>query len=147
MEVYLTEIHISEVFRCKMEHLAAAEQDSCEKCCKLVRCEYCPTEVYVDAKRLDDSQGGVLIITKWQLVGCGLSPFEEHWESHLDCPRRPWRYLLDDAPGSIQATYEEQPGIKHESLLRLAEAYDYLESSLWDQRMITWRKNMGRYNL
>lgn len=111
------------VFRYKVGHLAA-KQDSCKDCCNLIRCVYCPTKVYVEAKRLNNSQDSVLIITKWQLVACGMSPIEKHSEPNLnDSPSRLWRYLRDDAPGSIQASYEEQPGIRYESLLKLAEAW------------------------
>lgn len=110
------------VFKCKMEQLAG-KQDPCEKCRSLIRCHYCPTEVYVEAKRLDDSNCTVLIVTKWQLLGHGLSPSEAPWESHLKPYRLPWPYLSDDAPGSIQASYEDQPGIKFDSLLKPAEAW------------------------
>lgn len=113
------------VFRCKLEHLAA-KQDSCEKCRSLIRCHYCSTEVYVEVKRLDDSKGSVLITTKWQLLGDGLSPSEAHWESHLEPNRLLWPYFPDDAPGSIQAGYEDQPGIKFDSLLTLTEAWKVL---------------------
>lgn len=110
------------IFRCKLKHLVA-KQDSCENCRSLIRCRYCPTEVCVEAKRLDrDSKGGVLIITKWQLLGSGLSPSEAHWKFHLEYPRTPWPYLPDCTPGSIRAGYEDQPGIRYDSLLKVTKA-------------------------
>ena len=63
-----------------------------------------------------------MIVTKWQHLGYGLSPSEEHWGSHLERFKLPWPYSSDDMPGSIQASYEDQPGIKFDSLLKPAEA-------------------------
>lgn len=112
--------------RCKLKHLTA-KQDSCERCRSLIRCHYCPTEVCVEAKRFDKgSNGGVLIITKWQLLGCGLSPSEAHWRLHLEDPSFPSSYLPDCALGSIRAGYEDQPGIKHDSLLKMTKAWKML---------------------
>ena len=114
------------VFRCQLEHLAA-KQVSCRDCRRLISCHYCSTEVCVETKRLEgDSKGGVLVITKWQLLGCGLSPSEVYWNSHLELSRLLWQYLPDRAPGSIQASYEDQPGTKYDSLLKLAEAWRVL---------------------
>ena len=114
------------VFRHQLEHLAA-KQVSCQDCRRLISCHYCSTEVYIEAKRLEgDSKGGLLVITKWQLLGCGLSPSEVHWKSHLELPELPWLYLPDRAPGSIQASYEDQPGTKYDSLLQMAEAWRML---------------------
>ena len=112
-------------FRCGFEYLAA-KQGSCKNCRSLIRCHYCSTEVYVEAKGFDDSKGSVLIITKWQLLGYGLSPPEAHWKSHLERSRLPWP---DDAPRSIQAGYEDQPGIKLDSLPNLVEAWKVLNES------------------
>ena len=112
----------STVYRCKLEHLAA-KQDSCKKCSNLIRCHYCPTEVHVEAKRFDDSKGSVLITTKWLLLGNGLSPSEALWKSHLERSRLPWPYFSDDAPGSIQAGYEDLPGIKFDSVQKPTEAF------------------------
>ena len=115
--------------RCQLGHLAA-KQVSCDGCRRLIRCHYCPTEVCVEAKRLDgDSKGSVLVVTKWQLLGCGLSPSEAHWDSHLSYSRFPWRYSPDCAPGDIRAAYEDQPGIKHDSLLKLSDAWNVLNQS------------------
>lgn len=118
------------LLRCKMEHLVN-KQDRCEKCSGLIRCRFCPTEVCVEAKRLDkDCRGGFLVITKWQMIGRGLSPFESHWRTHLEPRARiPWAYLPDCAPGSIQAGYEDQPGIRHDSLLTAAEAWKLLDEN------------------
>lgn len=114
------------VFRCQLEHLAA-KQVSCLDCRRLISCHYCSTEVCVEAKRLEgDSEGGVLVVTKWQLLGCGLSPSEVHWKSHLERSSLPWQYLPDRTPGSIQTSYEDQPGTKYDSLLKLAEAWRVL---------------------
>ncbi len=107
------------VFRCKLEHLAA-QQDSCKNCSSLICCQYCSTEVYVEAKRFDGSKGSALRITKCQHLGNGQCPSDAHWESHLE---REWPYFSTDAPGSIQAGYEDQPGIKFDSLLEPAEAW------------------------
>ena len=109
-----------------MGHLAA-KQDPCKNCCSLICCDVCPTEVCVKTKRVKVSQGSVLIETKCQLVGCGM--FRKALRIHLDdSPSRLWRYVRDDAPGSIQASYEEQPGIRYE--LKLAETWKvYNETS------------------
>ena len=109
-------------FSCHLGHLAA-KQDPCEECRRLIRCRLCSTEVNLEGRRLDDNKGSALIITKWQRLGDGLSPSEMHWESHLERSELPRRYLPDDAPGSIKADYEDQPGIKYGSLLKLAEAW------------------------
>lgn len=72
------------------------KQDSCEECRSLIRCQYCPTAVFAEMKRLDkDSKGGILIITKWQVLGWGLSPLEACWEAHLE-----------DSPGTYSHTVQ-----------------------------------------
>ncbi|MCJ1229015.1 hypothetical protein MMC12_005679 [Toensbergia leucococca] len=137
-------------FRCKLNHLAD-KQDSCDKCRSLIRCNYCPTEVRVEAKRLaSDSKGGFLIITKWQALGCGRSPSEAHWITHLESPNIPVPYLPDCAPGSIQAGYEDQPGIKHDSLLTVAKAWELLNKKMkCDQRgsSLTWLRHSATERL
>lgn len=93
----------SMIFQCKLEHFAD-KQDLTEICCILIRCRYCPTALLVEAKRLNkDSKGGLLTINKWQDLGCGLSPSEARWKSHLECPGTPWPYPPDDELGSIRA--------------------------------------------
>ena len=72
------------VFKGTLNHLVN-KQDWCKKCHSLIRCQYCPTEVSVEAKRLnEDFEGGFIAITKWQILGCGLSPSEAHWKNHLE---------------------------------------------------------------
>ena len=112
------------VFRCQLKHLRA-KQASCEECRSLMRCERCPTEVCVEAKRPDGvSKGVFLVITKWQFLGSGLSPSARHWKSHLG-PYRQWRYR-GPGPGGIRASYEDQPGIKYDSLLKQTDAWKML---------------------
>ena len=115
------------IFRCQLEHLVA-KQVSCEGCCSLIRCHSCATEVRVEAKRLDEEfKGNFLVITKWQLLGCGLSPSEAHWRSHLERSGLPRSHLPYCAPpGDIRASYEDQPGTKYDSLLKPAEALNLL---------------------
>ncbi len=120
----------STVYRCKLKHLAA-KQDSCKKCSNLIRCHYCPTEVHVGAQRFGGSKGSALITTKWLLLGNGLSPSEALWESHLERSRLPWPYWSDDAPGSIQAGYEDQPGIKFDSILERTKLFiEYIDDEI-----------------
>lgn len=112
----------TEVFRCQLAHLADMDE-SCERCSGLARCSYCPTEVLVEAKRLDtNSRGGFLIITKWQLLGCGRSPSEASWKDHLERPIPPWSSFSNVALGSIRDGFEDQPGVKYDSILDLDTA-------------------------
>ena len=122
----------SMIFQCKLEHFAD-KQDLTEICCILIRCRYCPTALLVEAKRLNkDSKGGLLTITKWQDLGCGLSPSEVRWKSDLEYPGTPWPYLPDDELGSIRASYEDQPGTRYKSLLKEAKAWKLLEKARED---------------
>jgi len=118
------------VFKCQLEHLVE-KQESCQRCRRLIGCRYCPTEVYVEAKHLNGGyNGGFLIVTKWQALGYGLSPLEAHWKSHLDCPATLWPYPPDCERGSTRASYEDQPGIKFDSLLKVAQAWKLWTSSM-----------------
>ena len=109
------------VFKCQLKHLRA-KQASCEDCRSLMRCKNCPTEVCVEAKRV--SKGVFLVTTKWQFLGGGRSPSVKHWKSHLETYRQ-WQYR-NPTPGDIRASYEDQPGIKHDSLLKLTDAWSVL---------------------
>ena len=98
-------------FKSKLEHLVA-KQDSCEQCRSLISCEYCLTEVYVDVEHFDkDYVAGLLVITKWQLLGRGLSPSETHWNSHLHnhksmaVPSRLWARKYS---GSLRGSARDQ---------------------------------------
>lgn len=82
-------------FKSKVEHLIA-KQDLCEQCRSLMRCDYCPTEACFEVKYLDENLAAdFLVITKWQLVGGGLSPSEAHWDSHFHKCKTPWLYPQD----------------------------------------------------
>lgn len=110
-----------EVFKCQLKHLRA-EQASCEECLSLMRCEQCPTEVCVEAKRLDGvSKGVFLVTTKWQFLESGRSPSARHWKSQLG-PFMEWDYR-SPVSGGIRASYEDQPGVKYDSLLKLDDAW------------------------
>lgn len=118
-------------FRCKLKHLVR-RQDSCEKCHSLIRCHYCPTEINVELRRPNgNAECGLLIITKWQVLGRGLSPLEAHWESHLETEKHiaPWPYPPDCAPGFIRDVYENQHGIEHGSLIEVEKAWQLLNES------------------
>ena len=107
---------------CNRKHLAAKE-DSCEKCCTLIRCRYSPTEVFITKKKClnNDAGDGVLIMTKWQELGQRLSSLEGQWRKNFECPAcscTPWPYHPDDTLGSIRAGFEDQPGTKYNALLK-----------------------------
>ena len=59
-------------------------------------CPMCPTEIQVNvepfAKR-SKIEGNMLIVTRWQLPGDGISPFEKHWAHRLQKRCEPWPWL------------------------------------------------------
>ena len=91
-------------------------QESCGGCQDLIRCRYCPTEVLVQRKSACvQPEADLTVITKWQTLGYGISPFEPQWESHFQ-PRAPWPWPPGSTPGAIREAFENQPGVRHDSI-------------------------------
>ncbi len=112
--------------KCKAEHFHH-KQDSCAQCQDLIRCEYCPTEVCVDIRK--SGKGHVenaLVVTKWQVLGYGLSPFESQWKSHLKRHSIRWQWPSQWELGSVLAAFEAQSGVKHDSILDPDKAWTLL---------------------
>lgn len=94
---------------------------------KLIRCHYCPTEVQVEAKRVGTRfEGKILVITKWQALGHGSSPFGSNWKSHLQPRISQWSWPPKSQPGIVQASFESQPGLKYDSILSVDKMRDLL---------------------
>lgn len=59
-------------------------------------CPMCPTEIQVNVEpfaKKSKIEGIMLIVTRWQLLGDGISPFEKHWAHRLQERREPWPWL------------------------------------------------------
>ena len=99
----------------------------CLDCVRVLRCPDCPTEVKVatDTFYVDKSKTKrvvVLVVTKWQWVGDGTSPYEGCWANPLNKHCDPWGWPEDRA-FSIKDTYENQPGTKFDSILDATKAW------------------------
>ena len=114
------------ILQCILEQLRG-KQESCGQCQTLIRCHYCPTEVLVETKRSDlQVEGDMVVITKWQALGYGVSPYEPQWESHFQ-PRPPWPWPPGSTPGSIREAFENQPGVKYDSIFDAEREWKFLK--------------------
>ena len=118
-------------FRCNLHHLFdEARLGCCEKCCELIRCQFCPTEVAIEVRRSprDLSGSGFLVATKWQILGSGTSPMEPEWKSHLEAATKdPWPFAPGYLPGRIRDEFEASVEAKHDSLMSVAKARKLLD--------------------
>ena len=114
------------ILQCVLEQLRG-EQESCGECRALIRCHYCPTEVLVETKRsFMQVERDLVVITKWQALGYGVSPFEPQWASHFQ-PRAPWPWPKGSTPGIIRDAFENQPGVKHDSIFNAETVWKSLK--------------------
>lgn len=119
--------------RCRLEHARYQTSSSCVNCVGNLRCPMCPTEIQVDIKPFADkkskSRGVMLVVTRWQLIGDGHSPFERHWAHRLREQCDPWPWHEGASMAEIKTAYEACPGIKCDSILNAEEALKLMRRS------------------
>ncbi len=120
------------ILRCR---LADVRFQTSPPCVTNIRCPWCPTEVQVDIKTVyvDKSKTRrtiMLVVTRWQLVGSGTSPYEERWAHRLTQGCSAWHWLEGDPLSNIKHTFESQPGTKFDSILDAREAWRLVRREL-----------------
>ena len=134
------ENQLLQVVRCRLAHVQFHTPSPCVSCVGNIRCPLCPTEVQVDIKTLYSDEckmrsTTMLVITRWQLVGGGTSPYEEPWAYRLSRGCSPWHWLEGDPQSSIRHTFEGQRGTKFDSILDSRVAWKlvirYSRKSVW----------------
>ena len=113
---------LTEILRCKLEH-ARSRISSCIECAENLLCPMCPTEIQVNVvpfAKKSKIEGIMLIVTRWQLLGDGISPFEKHWAHRLQERCKPWPWLEGTY---IKNAFEFHPGKKWDAILDAGEAW------------------------
>lgn len=115
------------LLRCRLEHVRYQASSPCVSCVGNLRCPMCPTEVQVDIKTFCVGESKttrtiMLIITRWQLVGGGTSPYEGHWAHRLSKRCNPWHWHEGGPLSNIKKSFEDQPGAKFDLILDAGEA-------------------------
>ena len=123
------------LLRCRLEHMRYQASSPCVSCVGNLRCPMCPTEVQVDIKTVCGGESKttrtiMLIITRWQLVGGGTSPYEGHWANRLSKRCKPWHWLEGGPLSSIKKSFEDQPGTKSDLILDAGEAWRLVRRDL-----------------
>ena len=100
----------------------------CVACVGNIRCPRCPTEVQVDIKTIYVDKPKtrriiMLVVTRWQLIGGGTSPYEEPWAHRLSQRCSPWHWLEGDPLTNVKHNFESQLGTKFDSILDVREAW------------------------
>ena len=125
----LEESRLTRVIQCGLGHARYQTSSSrCLDCEGVLRCPMCPTEVQVGTETfyVDKSKTRrvvVLVVTKWQLVGDGTSPYEGRWANPLNEHCDPWDWPEGDSVSNIKDIYESQPGKKFDSILDARKAW------------------------
>ena len=118
---------LTKILCCRLGHARYQTPSPCINCEGNLRCPMCPTEIEVDIKPFADekarTRGIVLVITRWQLVGDGTSPFEKHWAHRLHEECDPWPWLESGSLTAIKDAFENQSGTKWDSILSAGEAW------------------------
>lgn len=130
------------LLRCRLAHVRYPVSSPCISCGRNLRCPMCPTEVQVDIKTFHDGKSKttktiMLVITRWQLVGGGTSPYEGHWAHRLSNQSNPWHWPNGDSVPNFKNTYENQPGPKFDAILDAGEAWKLVRKCLKDYER--WR--------
>ena len=128
------------VVRRRLADIRYQTPSPCVTCVGNIRCPMCPTEVQVDIRTvyIDKSKTRrtiMLVVTRWQLVGGGTSPYEQCWAHRLNqrCSQRhsPWEWLEGDPlSNKIKHSFESQPGTKFDSILDAREAWRLVRRNL-----------------
>ncbi|KAL2354385.1 hypothetical protein BJ546DRAFT_57593 [Cryomyces antarcticus] len=117
---------LGERIACRLDHLNE-EGSSCERCCGLGHCQFCPTDYRVEV--YDRGVGGLeLVLLVWMNLGSGRTPLDPKWQSHVHGgfnkfgPFNAFPY----EPGSVRRAYHEAEGLPHGSassaLLRVSKS-------------------------
>ena len=123
------ENRLTQALHCRLDHARyQTSSPCCPECSGMLQCPMCPTEVQVGTETfyVDKSKTRrviILVITKWQLVGDGTSPYEERWANPLSKGCDPWPWPKGDSAFNIKDTYENQPGKKFDSILDARKAW------------------------
>ena len=120
---------LTQALHCRLEHARyQTPSPFCLDCVGMLRCPMCPTEVelgtetfYVDKSKT--RRVIVLVVSKWQWVGDGTSPYEGSWANHLNQHCDPWHWPTGDSVFDVKDTYENQPGTKFDSILDARKAW------------------------
>ena len=120
---------LSRAIHCRLRHARGQTLPPyCLDCARVLRCPMCPTEVQVRTETfyVDKSKTRrviILVVTKWQLVGDGTSPYEGRWANPLNERCDPWHWPEGDSVFNIKDTYENQRGTKFDSILDARNAW------------------------
>lgn len=126
---------LTRLLRCRLAHVRYQASSPCVSCVGNLRCPMCPTEVQVDIKTFCGGNSKttrtiMLVVTRWQLVGGGTSPYEGHWAHRLSKRCNPWHWLEGGPLSDIKNTFENQPGTKFDLILDAGEAWRLVNRDL-----------------
>ena len=132
---YGDENRLTRLLRCRLAHVRYQKSSPCVSCVGNLRCPMCPTEVQVDIKTFYGGKSKtrrtiMLVVTRWQLVGGGTSPYEGHWAHRLSQRCIPWHWPEGGPLSNIKNTFENQPGTKFDSILDAREAWRLVRRDL-----------------
>ena len=85
---------LTDILRCKLGHARHQTPLSCITCRANIRCLKYPTEIQLSIEPPVEGNSKIgqfmLIVTRWQLIGDGISPFGREWASRLRWQCEPW---------------------------------------------------------
>ena len=126
---------LTRLVHCRLAHVRYQASSHCVSCVGNLRCPMCPTEVQIDIKTFCGGKSKttrtiMLVVTRWQLVGGGTSPYEGQWAHRLSKRCNPWHWPEGGPLSDIKNTFENQPGTKFDLILDAGEAWRLVKRDL-----------------
>ena len=112
---------LTEILSCRLGLARYQTLPSCINYAGSFRYPMCPTEIQVYIKpfahKRSRSKGIRLVMTRWQLLGDGTSPFEKDWAHQLEEHCDPWPWPEGAPIAYIKKAFENHPGTNWGSIL------------------------------